>query len=226
MGVKRQVTLESPLSQWLDMHLGSSLKQAFYSRLEGIVAPALRGIRLREVEQLRETPFPTPFRPKVVLYRGVEAVNWMLRYPWIVDAGHSPTEAMDYYFSDTRPFYRLVAQEIETTAGAYRGFVVLSVSRKANGEVIVRLLDHQLASGLDARLLLAVTVQMGRSYQADILEISAEAAKPLRKHPLGKLLLRRKEPLYQAMPASEDSPLARYWEQIEFQLVDGDMAFS
>ncbi len=223
--IRRAVRLESPLSRRLDSWLAARLKGWFYARLNAAVAPALAEIHVREVDQLREDRPSRGLRPRVELHRGVEAVNWMLRYPWVVESGQSITETMDYYFSDARSLYRLIALEVETTAGEYLGFVVFSVSRRGRG-VLLRTLDYRFAAADVQRYLLALAVEYGRAYHADTLELPAEAVAGFRRGLLGRLLLHRKERIYQCMPKAEDSPLARYWQEITFQLVDGDMAFS
>jgi hypothetical protein len=149
----------------------------------------------------------------------------MLTHPWIVESGQSVTEEMDYYFSDARPLYRFIALEVYSQDDVYKGFVVFSVTRKKD-QVVLKTLDYRFSNPSENRYALALAIHYGRQYQADTLELPAGVAEHLRGSLLGRLLLHRKQRIYQAMPKDEDSPLAQAWEEIELNLCDGDMAFS
>ena len=149
----------------------------------------------------------------------------MLAYPWVVETGQSLTEQMNYYFSDSRPLYRLIAAEVYTGADEYKGFAVFSVSRKGSG-VVLKTLDFRFSNPSDNRCVLALAVKFGRRYQADTIELPGEIAEYLRGSLPGKLLLHKKERIYQCMPKSANSPLAQSWPELTLHLYDGDMAFS
>jgi hypothetical protein len=133
---------------------------------------------------------------------------------------------MDYYFSDTRPLYRLVALELtDPENGSYLGFVVFSISQKESGSA-VKTLDFSFANSSLYPYVLALAVHYGKRYAADTIEIPEEMATSLKISLLGKLLLQYKKRIYQCHPKSEDSPLAAAWHDIKLHLYDGDMAFS
>ncbi|RME07343.1 MAG: GNAT family N-acetyltransferase [Anaerolineae bacterium] len=225
VGAKRTLQPESSLSRRLDAWMGRRLKKVFTRRLNKRFAPFLEAYHLREVDQLRGEPPSRGPRPEVELYRGVEAVNWMLRYPWVLESGQSLTEDKDYYFSDTRPLFRQFAVEIESREGEGLGYAVFSVSQRGHG-MHLRALDYHLPPSLVPELLPALALHYGEQYRADTLELPSEAVVILRRSLLGRLLLKRRERIYMAMPRDDDSPLARNWGRLTFRLVDGDMAFS
>lgn len=225
LGVEKEIRIHTPLTDRLDSLLAPVLKPFFYAWLAATQAQVLAGIRFREVDQLRGEPPTCPHRPRVELHRGVDAVNWMLTYPWVLESGQSLTEEMNYYFSDARPLFRFIALEVYSPEDEYKGFVVFSVTRKKD-QVMLKTLDYRFTNPSENRYALALAIHYGRQYQADTIELPAEVAAHLRSSLLGRLLLHRKQRIYQAMPKDEDSPLAQAWEEMKLNLSDGDMAFS
>lgn len=131
--VDKKVRIHTPWTERVDGWVGPTFKRFFYTRLLEAQTPLLAGIRFREVDQLPSEQLTRQARPKVQLHRGVEIVNWMLKYPWVVTSGKSITEDMDYYFSDARPLFRFIALEVYSQEDQYKGFVVFSVSQKGSG---------------------------------------------------------------------------------------------
>ncbi len=209
----------------LDEWLKPLTKRIFYPLLAGKVGGWLRGCQIQEVDQLPTGLPEPPKRPAVELHRGVEAVNWMLRYPWVVESGASRTEEMDYYFSDARPLYRLVALTLHSPGTVGPGFVIFSISQKPGG-IALKTLDFRIQEMGQLDAILALAVRYARAYLADTIEVPVEVAARLQRSLLGRLLLVEKSRIYQCHPKSEDSPLAKAWDQIELHLYDGDMAFS
>ena len=223
--IGQEIVIANAGTRWLDRTFSPLFKQIFYPLLTAKLAPHFKEFKYREVTKIREHTFELN-RPEVELHRGPEAVNWMLSYPWIVEKGQSQTEDLDYYFSDARPLYRLVALEItDPQEGTYLGFAVFSISRKAGG-VALKTLDFRFGDPAHYPFILALAVRYGRRYRADTLEIPEEVAASFGKSILGKLLLQEKRRIYQCYPQSENSPLAGAWQDICLHLYDGDMAFS
>jgi len=224
--IDKDVQISNALTRWIDHAFSPVTKKIFYRLLSDKFAGTLQQFHYQEVSQIRPD-FPQQMnRPAVELHRGGEAVNWMLAYPWILETGNSPTENMNYYFSDTRPLYRLIALELtDPVDGSYLGFVVFSVSQKENGSA-VKTLDFKLADASQYPYILALAVHYGKLYASDTIEIPDEIALPLKTNLIGRLLLQAKKRIYQCHPKSADSPLATAWHEISLHLYDGDMAFS
>jgi hypothetical protein len=159
-----------------------------------------------------------------MLHRGIESINWMLKYPWVLESGQSVTEQMDYYFSDARPMYRQIAVEVYNREDKYLGFVIFSVSKKGE-QAALKMRDFRFAQPSYQRAALALALRYSWEYEASTIELPAEIAANLSPN-LARILLQRKERIYQCMPKSEDSPLALHWPEITLHLYDGDMAFS
>ena len=223
--IDKTVEIANSATKFIDRLFAPLTKKIFYALLMKAQNGVLEEFRFREVSQIHADPSPPARRPEVELHRGVEAVNWMLSHPWVVETGQSATEKMDYYFSDTRPLYRLMALEVYTPEDEYKGFVVFSVSQKGRGFAL-KTLDFRFTNPSDQRCVLALAIKFGRQYQAGTIEIPQEAASYLQDSILGKLLLDEKKRIYQCMPKSDDSPLAQSWQEMTLHLYDGDMAFS
>ncbi len=222
--IKKTIEIHSPLTEALAKTAAPLTQRMFAPRLEKLASQLAEGFRFQEVEQIHADPAAAPHRPAIELHRAVEAVNWMLAYPWVVESGASVTENMDYYFSDARPTYRLIAVEVYDAKDTYLGFVVFSISSKGE-QTSLKTRDFRFSQPSYERAVLALALRYAREYGAATIEIPAETAAHLPEK-LGKLLLQRKERIYQCMPQSEDSPLARLWPEISLHLWDGDMAFS
>jgi hypothetical protein len=222
--IKKQVEINSPLTESLANRLTPLTRGWFSSRLEKLESELSEGFRFQEVDQIHAEPPKPPHRPETELYRGIDAVNWMLTYPWVVESGQSVTEKMDYYFSDARPMYRLIAIEVYNPEDKYLGFVVYSISQKGE-KVSLKTCDFRFAQPSYERIGLALALRYGREYSATTIELPAEIAAYLPSN-LKKALLQYKERIYQCMPKSDDSPLAQLWPEISLHLYDGDMAFS
>ena len=222
--IKKPVEIHSPLTEALTKAAAPLTQRIFSPRLARLEARLAEGFRFQEVEQIHADPAIAPHRPKIELHRAVEAVNWMLAYPWVVESGASVTENMDYYFSDARVMYRQIAVEVYDTANEYLGFVVFSVSDKGE-RAVLKARDFRFSQPSYERAVLALALRYAREYNAATIELPAEIATHLTGR-LGKLLLQRKERIYQCKPQSDDSPLAQLWSEISLHLWDGDMAFS
>jgi len=224
--IKKQVEISTPWTESLARGFAPLTRRWFSSPLKRLESRLAEGFRFQEVSQIHAEPPVPPHRPETELHRGIEAVNWMLAYPWVVQTGQSVTEKLDYYFSDARPFYRLVAVEVYAPGeeGKYLGFAVFSISQKGE-KFSLKTLDFRLAQPSYERAVLALALRYGREYNAAALELPAEIAAHLPPG-LRRSLLERRERIYQCLPQLEDSPLARLWPEITLHLYDGDMAFS
>jgi hypothetical protein len=221
---KKEIEINSPLTESFSNWAAPRTQRWFAPRLDALAAQLSEGFHFQEVDQIHAEPHKAPHRPETELHRGVEAVNWMLDYPWVIESGQSATEQMDYYFSDARPLYRQIAVEVYTADDKYVGFVVFSVSGKGE-KIALKTRDIRFSQPSYERAVLALALRYGREYQTSTIELPAEIAAHLPPH-LARQLLQRKERIYQCMPKTEDSPLAQLWSEITFHLWDGDMAFS
>jgi hypothetical protein len=226
LSINLKIRISNPATKAIDGILSPLTRRLFYPLLTRKLTPFTRDLQTKQVAKILSEPDQETSRPAVELHRGLEAINWMLTYPWILDTGSSPTEEMDYYFSDTRPFHKFITLEIYNPKdGKYEGYVIFSVSKKKSG-VFLKTLDYQVRHRSQHVKILALAIELGRRYDAAAIEIPDEVAQPLLKSFLGRAVLVAKNRIYQCHPKSENSPLGQHWQDIERHLYDGDMAFS
>jgi hypothetical protein len=222
--IKKHIEIISPLSVTLSNVAAPFTRSLFSSRLEQLAAELSSDFIFKEVEQIHAEPAIPPHLPEVELHRGVEAVNWMLTFPWVVESGSSVTEHLDYYFSDARPMYKQIAVEVYDLDDQYIGYVIFSASQHGE-KAVLKTRDFRFAQPSYERAVLALALSYGRVLNAVSIELPMEITAHL-PGKLPKILLQPKERIYQCMPKSDDSPLAQLWNEVSFHLWDGDMAFS
>jgi GNAT superfamily N-acetyltransferase len=222
--IKKYIEISSPSAKTLAKAAAPITRYFFSPHLTRIEAELSTGFRFQEVNKIHAEPNTPPHRSDVELHRNVDAVNWMLTYPWVVESGSSVTESLDYYFSDTRSMYEQIAIEVYDMSDHYIGFVVFSASQQGE-KTVLKTRDFRFEQPSYERAVLALALRYGREYDAETIELPAEAARfmPGKLH---NVLLQPKERIYQCMPKSDDSPLALLWQEINFHLWDGDMSFS
>lgn len=221
-----KIPISTRATRTIDHLLAPLTRRFFYPLLTRRLKNILQGTHFLQVSQIRRELPKGMEKPAIELHRGPEAINWMLQYPWVVEAGSSPTEDKDYYFSDARPRHEFIAFELlGSTSEDYLGFVVFQVSQKVSG-TFLKTLDYAITDPNQYQQILALAVRLGRINNAITIEVPEMVAKPLYKWSLHRLLLLRKSRIYQCHPYSEDSPLACAWQDITLRLYDGDMAFS
>jgi len=224
--VKKTIPINSPITKHIDNFLSPITKKITFSILGWVYDKVINDFQFAEVSEVREFEPRKNDLSKTDLHRGSATINWMLKYPWVLEDGQSPTEWMDYFFSDTRSLFKFIPIEIFTREdGKYLGFVIFSVSQKLDS-ISIKTLDFHVDDPRCFEIILALVIKYARNFNVDIVEIPEIIANAFNPFGLSKILLHGKERIYQCFPSSEDSPLAKAWDDIEFHLYDGDMAFS
>ncbi|KAA3647021.1 MAG: GNAT family N-acetyltransferase [Chloroflexi bacterium] len=211
------------LNKWLqgffETLFGFLGKPFAYSLVKGAAKRLPPEIDIRQAGQIK--PLPGKQSNAVKFRRSEEVVNWMLAYPWVLQPGESTTEAMDFYFTDTRPDFQYLAYELYAGED-YQGYLTFQLS-KITGQRVLKVLDHSL---LDEELLLSIALDEARKQRVALLEIAKQPAKSLRQSVIGRSLVQIKQRIYQGQARSESSPLGKHWREIELDYVDGDTPFT
>lgn len=156
-------------------------------------------------------------RSAVAFYRGPEAVNWMLRHPWIEERRGAPSGDA-YEFSAARPLFRYRALRLEGGGAA----VFLAAARGAR--VVLRLLDWRCEPARRPELL-AAAWQLAGECEADAVEMSAALAPALARTPFSRVdVLERERPNF-LLPA-RDGSVPPGLDRLEPDYCDGDTAFT
>jgi len=159
-------------------------------------------------------------------FRGAEAVNWMLKYPWVVTRSAKITDMPNYYFSGVREIFRYVAIEISSPgARVPKGFVVLSISHKKE-KTRVKVLDYHFNDPMDSEAAVYLALKYAKAFLADRIEYPGSLEIYFKKTFGFKKLIKKQSRSYLFYPASSHSPLIAYKGRIAFNYCDGDTAFT
>jgi len=161
-----------------------------------------------------------------VFFRGAEAVNWMLKYPWVISRSDTITDMPNYYFSDVREIFRYVAIEISSPgAGLPKGFLVLSISHKKE-KTRVKILDFHFNNPTDLEIAVYLALKYAKDFLADRIEYPAGLEIYFKKTIRFKKLTKKQSRLYMFYPGSSPSPLSDYTGRIALNYCDADTTFT
>lgn len=158
-------------------------------------------------------------------YRGIEAVNWMLKYQWILSAHEEKRPLDNYYFSSARDIFKYIAVEIYSSdRKSFKGFMVLSISRRRSNTMI-KLLDCCFKELTDIDIAGFILLKYAQNFLADRVEIPTRLKNYFGRQACLKYLIKKKKRLYMFHPKGEDSPLKTALESIELSYCDSDIPF-
>ncbi|MCL5428893.1 MAG: GNAT family N-acetyltransferase [Chloroflexi bacterium] len=218
-------SLDRAFEKFFETILGPLMRPLIYLWACRKTESVLQGLHIEVVEQVQPSKVEEPDRIRTGFYRDSRVVNWMLAYPWVLPAGKSDSEPLNYGFTDARAGFKMHAWQLSSATGANLGYICFQSSQLRN-RTVVKALDAEFAQGADSGRLLALTLRFARQQGAELIEGSADLAAPLGNGLLSRLLVVRRQRTCQVHPRSVDSPMARAWQQIEQTYCDGDMAFT
>ncbi len=161
-------------------------------------------------------------------FRGIEGINWMLNYRWMISARHEKTEAEwePYYFSLVSELFDYVALEIYSAdKKIFKGFLVLSVLVK-KGRTWVKILDFAFKDPGDDELAAYFGLIYADKFSADRLEFPADLLDYFGQNPLLQPLIKKQQRLYLFYPKIHGSALEACKGGIRLDYCDADTAFT
>lgn len=161
-------------------------------------------------------------------FRGIEAINWMLQYRWMISARHEKTEAErePYYFSLVSELFDYVALEIySANEKVFKGFLILSVLVK-KGRTWVKILDFAFKDPNDGELAAYFGLIYANTFSADRLEFPARLLDYFGQNPLLQPLIKKQQRLYLFYPKTHGSVFEACIGGIELDYCDADTAFT
>ena len=174
-------------------------------------------------EKIPEAPVPSSSRSK--FYRGIKAVNWMLKYKWVLTAHEEKRQLDNYYFSSVREAFEYIAVEIYSSdRKSLKGFMVLSISRKKS-KTVIKLLDCCFKDIIDIDIAGFMLLKTAQNFLADRVEIPNRLKTYFGRKACLNHLMKKKKRLYMFHPKGEDSPLETALESIELSYCDSDIPF-
>lgn len=205
-------TLKSFLyRRWLNRHVGD-FQEFRYNRVDQI-STTLKSIK-------------PPAKDGPAFYRDIERVNWMLNYPWVVSKDAVEMHRENYHFAGVRDVFKYIALEFYSKRdNAFKGFVVLSVSRKKDNTVL-KILDYHILDLKAFKIICILSLKFAARHLADRIDIPSEFVNGFQNLFLHTYLLDRKKRLYVYHPKTATSSLAACADNIDLNYCDGDTAFT
>ena len=159
-------------------------------------------------------------------FRGVEAINWMLKYRWLISAAHENTEAEPYYFSLVSELFDYIALEVHAAENkVFKGFLILSVLVK-KGKTWVKILDFAFNNPADRALAAYLALIHAAKFSADRLEFPASLMDYFEHHPFLQPLIKEQQRPYLFYPKRRGSVLADCVGRIKLDYCDADTTFT
>ncbi|MBI5092966.1 MAG: GNAT family N-acetyltransferase [Candidatus Hydrogenedentes bacterium] len=204
-----------------------AFRLAAYRMIRAPFAKFLCDTTYSEVDRIDETLFnadDSAAPGSARFFRGSDAINWMLRAPWILEDTTQATPG--YEFSDVRPRFRYIALKITPDGGNERpGFLVLSVSTRTDGETTLKVLDYSLNCDYRHERLAAVALEYAVRFRADRVLAPRPIGDTLRISGVARRILLKREHRYFAYCGKRKSFFADHLGAIETGLCDGDAPF-
>jgi predicted N-acetyltransferase YhbS len=227
MGVNMDISrVNRTVARIFDRLLSPIIQPYLQKKVLGIYRNHLHGVKAKQVDKVRSPEKEKVNHQGIGFYRSTSVINWMLKYPWVLESGQSESEHMEYSFSDTRPLFEFVAYEVyDSVDDIYKGYFVFSFSQ-IREKMIIRVLDYDFMDREDEKLVLPLVLEYGVNHKVDEIDIPLHLVDALVNTTVGRLTLQRKKRIYQCHPRSETSPLGKYWQDIELNFCDGDIPFT
>ncbi|NIW00417.1 hypothetical protein GWN26_15345, partial [Candidatus Saccharibacteria bacterium] len=177
-------------------------KEIFYSKVIAGLKPEQKAFvhaRVDQIDPRAQAAIDLQSRTPC-FYRGVEAINWMLKYRWIISAEKEKVEAEPYYFSLVSELFDYVALQIYSAdKKVFCGFLILSALAK-KGRTWLKILDFAFKDPDDGDLAAYFGLMYANKFSADRLEFPASLLDYFKQNPLVQPLIKRQQRLYLFYP--------------------------
>lgn len=202
-------------------------KRLFYRLMLNQMSANVKDFRYIQVKQIKHSEDAATLGTNSPhFYRGIDLINWMLRYPWIQSSGEMKNRWGRYYFSEVRDIFRYIALEIYSgEMELYQGFLILSISRTRK-KTVVKVLDYNFNNPADSKIACLLTVKYARDVLADRIEFPLCLEADFSCKFLRKFFLKRQKRTYLFLPKDKDSALANSAGELVLKFCDGDIPFS
>jgi len=203
-------------------------KEIFYPQVVAGLKPDQNAFEHARVDQI-DPQAQTAIRLQSDIsrfYRGIEAINWMLKYRWIISVQHEKAEAEPYYFSLVSELFDYVALEVYSAdKKVFKGFLILSVLVK-KGRTWLKILDFAFKDPTDNDLAAYFALIYAKKFSADRLEFPAHLLDYFKQNPLLQPLIKKQQRSYLFYPKTHGSAFERCIDGIELDYCDADTAFT
>ena len=203
-------------------------KKILYRRLVSDLNPQKRSFKHEAVTQI-DLQAQQIIRKQLNgprFFRGIEAINWMLKYRWLISAAHEQADTEPYYFSLVSELFDYIALEIYSADNKkLKGFLILSVLKK-KGRTWVKILDFAFKDPADGALAAHLALLHAQKFSAGRLEFPASLLGYFESHPDLQPLIKEQQRLYLFYPKKKGSVLEKCFGKIKFDYCDADTTFT
>ncbi|HSU17082.1 GNAT family N-acetyltransferase [Longimicrobium sp.] len=207
----------SPVAAGLERVTGPPVRARVYRSLRHEMRGAERA--WEPVPELPADAAPPPAAP-VEFERGMPVLRWIVKNPWIVEAGAESSGEPRYHFSAVRDVFRYIPLRLSARAGGGDGWLLLCVTR-SRGITQLRVLEHAVD---DAAAGVAAVLEQGERHGADHLVVPESFAAVLgRVRAARPLLVRRRRPYMARVRPGGKAEAAL--PHVRWHFCDGDAAF-
>jgi len=216
--------IAEPLTPLTSLLVYRPLRFFYLRRLAHAARKQLAGTAFREVRRVQPAAETPPASAHFV--RGVEAVNWMLEHPWVLESKSAASLASDppYYFSDFRDSFRHYAIEFDAPHGALAGYLTFSIQAE-QGKKTCKLTDFSVRSNKDFAIVFWITALYIAFHRVDYFEAASAIGPFMAETPLASFLVRPRVRRY-LCKAVKGGRLEKVFGKLELQYGDGDCAFT
>lgn len=203
------------------------LKRLYYRILHMLYGKRLKTFFFEEVNKISDYEFDNASaQPKAEFHRGVEWINWKLKYRWMLNFSEVDVSYANYHFGGLRNLFKYIALDVYSSdRKKYKGFVLLSVC--IHGEhTVLKVLDYHIYNHMDIKYIFLLSLNYAKKYQADNLVLPSQISSHFERNFLTRILLNSTQHIYVCRPQNNSSPLAKSLKDIELNLCDGDYSFT
>ena len=184
----------------------------------------LAGIAFREVRRVQPAAATPPAAPHFV--RGIEGVNWMLEYPWVLERESALGSASDpsCFFNDLQDSFRYYAIEFDDLRGRLAGYLAFSIQTD-EGRLTLKLTDFSVRTERDLAIVFWIAALYTARHQVDHFQAASAISPFMTQAPLARFLVHSGTRRY-LCHAVKGGRLEKVVGELERQYGDGDCAFT
>jgi hypothetical protein len=205
----------------------SPLRKLLYKGLFAPLIKELNNVCYKEVEEVGEDSEERKYESHSALfYRDHHIINWMIQYKWIVQKNALEEPDLKYFFSEVSDVFQYIVVKIfSLDRDDYKGFVVLSFSKK-NLDSVIKVLDYHFYEQGDYKYVVPLALRYAYVLQANYIEMPSYFESSIQRIVRLRSFLRKIQREYYSYSRKNDSPLEKISNNITLNYCDGDTPFT
>ena len=204
-----------------------ALKRVYYRLLLVRYGRHLKKIYFEEIDEIpKDVLDRRQYRPVAEFHRGVEWINWKLRYRMMLNYDEVDVSYANYHFGGLRDLFKYIALNVYSyDRKEYKGFLVLSICIHKS-KTKIKILDFHFHELSDTQYIFLLSLRYAEMYKADYIILPNQLAHHFIEKKMTRIILGLRQHYYVIRPQNEESPLAKSLNEIELSLCDGDYSLT